>query len=101
MGPPSPFPRDELTELERRLSNWTPTATALDRDRMLFEAGRASARSGAWGRPTTALAVGLAALAVALGGWAARERGQRRALARIFHPELEIRNGAMALLVMG
>jgi hypothetical protein len=82
MDSPNPFPRDELTELERRLSGWTPAATALDRDRMLFEAGRASARNGAWGRPTTALAAGLAALAVGLGGWAASEHGQRRALER-------------------
>ena len=82
MDTPTPLPRDELTELESRLSGWKPTATALDRDRMLFEAGRAAARSGALGRPT-ALIAGLAALAVGLGGWAVRERGQRNAVERV------------------
>jgi hypothetical protein len=47
---------------------------------MLFEAGRASARSGTRGRLTPTLAVGMAALAVGLGGWAVRERAQRRSL---------------------
>jgi hypothetical protein len=80
MDTPAPFSPEELTELERRLSGWAPTAAALDRDRMLFEAGRASARTGARIRLTTTLAAGLAALAVGLGGWAVREHAQRRAL---------------------
>jgi hypothetical protein len=80
MDTPDPLPRDDLTDLELRLSGWTPSAAALNRDRMLFEAGRASARSDTRGRLTTALAASLAALAVGLGGWAVREHAQRRAV---------------------
>ncbi len=76
----TPFPEDELKELEQRLSSWTPSVVALGRDRMLFEAGRASARSEIRYRLTTALAACVTALAVGLGGWAVREHAQRRAL---------------------
>src|SRR5262245_25425879 len=80
MDTPDRLSRGDLTDLERRLSGWTPSAGALDRDRMLFEAGRAAARSETRGRLTTALAAGLAAVSVGLGGWAVRESTQRRAL---------------------
>jgi hypothetical protein len=51
---------DDLRRLEGRLKGLTPAA-ALDRDRLLFEAGRASARRG-WVWPLTAAAAGLAAV---------------------------------------
>ena len=43
----------DLTALERRLSAWRPAAGALDRDRMLYDAGRAAAGPvpGGWRRP--------------------------------------------------
>jgi hypothetical protein len=69
-----------MTELERRLSGWSPAPVALDRDRMLFDAGRASVKGTTPGRLLTALAASLAALAVAFGGWALQERAQRRSL---------------------
>jgi hypothetical protein len=80
MDTPVPFPEGELTELERRLSAWTPSVAALGRDRLLFEAGRASARSEARAWLSTATAAGLAALAIGLGGWAVREHARRTAL---------------------
>lgn len=36
----------DLSALERRLGQWKPAAGLLDRDRLMFEAGRASARAG-------------------------------------------------------
>jgi hypothetical protein len=69
-----------MTELERRLAGWSPAPVALDRDRMLFDAGRASAQARIPGSLLTALAASLAALAVAFGGWAIHERAQRRGL---------------------
>lgn len=35
-------PEPDLTAVEARLSQWQPSAAGLDRDRILFEAGRAS-----------------------------------------------------------
>lgn len=71
---------DQPTELEQRLAAWLPIAPALDRDQMLFEAGRASARAEARSRAWPCTALGLAILLVGLGGLFARERSQRLAL---------------------
>lgn len=79
MPTPDPFPRDELNDLERRLSGWAPAPPSSGRDRMLFEAGRAAARSEARVRLTASLAATLAAVSVGLGGWAVHERTRRQA----------------------
>src|SRR5687768_16336387 len=69
---------DDLSDLERRLAAWQPVAQGLDADAMLFAAGRASRpRCLLW----PALTVSLAALVLALGVWALRERSERHALA--------------------
>jgi len=69
---------DDLSDLERRLSAWQPAAQGLDADAMLFAAGRASRpRRLFW----PAMTMSLAALVVALGAWALRERSDRLALA--------------------
>jgi hypothetical protein len=66
--------------LERRLAAWVPAATALDRDRMLYEAGRASAFGEGPGKAWPSAAVVLALLLAGLGGVFARERSRRVAL---------------------
>jgi hypothetical protein len=55
-----------LTEFERALAALEPAPPALDRDRLLFEAGRRSARRRGWPWPAAAAALGL--LAAGLGG---------------------------------
>jgi len=42
--PPHSDPANDLTDLERCLAGWQPSRTGLDADRMLYAAGRASAR---------------------------------------------------------
>jgi hypothetical protein len=71
-------PKDNLSALEQRLASWRPTPAAggVDRDRMLFEAGRAAAG----GRSGWFASACLALLALGLGGLLARERGNRRDL---------------------
>jgi hypothetical protein len=70
----------DLSEVERRLAAWRPASGGLDRDRMLYEAGRAAARADgrihSWRLATAALTL----LTVSLGGLLARERAQRREL---------------------
>ncbi len=73
-------PEHDPTGFERRLSSWLPAAAALDRDRMLFEAGMASARADSRGKVWRTAAVGLALLLAGLGGFLARERSRRLAL---------------------
>jgi hypothetical protein len=73
-------PEQDPTGFERRLASWLPAATALDRDRMLFQAGRASARVEARGKVWPSTALGLALLLVGLGGLFGRERARRLAL---------------------
>ena len=76
--------QDHLSSLEERLRSWVPSAGGLDRDRMLFEAGRAGAQgpiqavgsASSW-RYATAAAV---LLASGLGLAWYNERSQRRAL---------------------
>ena len=55
----------DLTALERRLAGWQPSAGSLDRDRMLYDAGRAAAGARTWRAIAASLliaSVGLAAL---------------------------------------
>jgi hypothetical protein len=75
-----PDRENDLTALERRLAAWRPAAGAVDRDRMLFDAGRAAARAEdrvrVWRLATAASIIVIATL----GGLLAHERSQRPAL---------------------
>lgn len=71
----SPF--SDLNELERRLAGWQPSTFGLDRDRMLFAAGRNSASHGWKKLAWPALSGGLAILATVLGISLVRERSVR------------------------
>jgi hypothetical protein len=73
---------DDLRGLERRLADWQPDEAALDADRMLFAAGRASAQPRQSRLAWPAMAGCLAVLASVLGLGLARERAERLALAR-------------------
>jgi hypothetical protein len=77
-----PLPDNDLSELERRLGNWQPSAAGLDSDAMLFAAGQAAARAGRGRFVWPLISTCLAGLAVTLGGWLAAERSERLALAR-------------------
>jgi hypothetical protein len=56
-------PDPELTALEARIAAWKPSSGGLDHDRLLFEAGRASAGSSrGWRTATGCLILTLAAL---------------------------------------
>jgi hypothetical protein len=63
----------DLTELERRLAAWRPAAGTLDRDRMLYEAGRAAAGGS---RPWRLATAALLLVSLALGGVAAQQRSR-------------------------
>jgi hypothetical protein len=76
-----PTPDRALSELERRLSACRPAADGLDADRMLFAAGRASARPGPGRLAWPVLALGMTLVTAGLGAWAASERVERVALA--------------------
>ena len=76
MDTAEPGPEGELTDLERRLARWRPATVGLDRDRLLFEAGRASARGLARLISSLALMLVAAVLGVLLVG----ERNQRHFL---------------------
>ncbi len=67
--------QDQLSSLEERLRLWVPSAGGLDRERMLFEAGRADGRARLWKLATAASILLASGLGV---GWI-HERGQRRA----------------------
>lgn len=71
----------EMTDVERRLAAWRPATSSLDRDRMLYDAGRAAARadglSGSWRLATAAVAL----VAALLGGLLANERSHSLTLA--------------------
>ena len=79
---------DQLSSLEERLRSWVPSAGGLDRDRMLFEAGRAEVqgpiqagtRANLWKFATAAAVL----LASGLGMAWHNERSQRRALELTF-----------------
>jgi hypothetical protein len=87
-----PDPTNDLTGLERQLSDWRPATAGLSPDQMLFAAGRASGRAGAsrlgW------LASGcLAGLSAILGLALVQERQVSRGLLAQVHesrPGLEI-----------
>ena len=89
----------DLTALERRLSAWRPSAGSLDRDRMLYDAGRAAAGAGA--RPWRLMAaslllatLGLSAMLARQHSSLARERAllaQERAQRRQFETALAAR----------
>ena len=70
-------PDSEPSPVERRLAAWRPAGVAGSRDRMLFEAGRASARPG---RLWRASALILAVASLGLGGQLVRERSRRSAV---------------------
>jgi hypothetical protein len=80
MEHPDHDPEIDLSAVERRLAAWRPSAGSLDRDRMLYNAGRAAAnadgRVQTWRLATAALAL----LAVGMGGLMLHERSQRRAM---------------------
>ena len=65
---------DDLKALEHRLSAWRPSAGAIDRDRMLYDAGQAAAgadnRLRAWRMATAALLL----VTVGLGGLLVQQR---------------------------
>jgi hypothetical protein len=79
---PDEMPRDDLTRIERQLSALRPAGGGIDRDRMLFEAGRASARAEGWARAWTFAAAASALVAVSLGVGLARERSRTLDLER-------------------
>ena len=84
MGTVEPGPEDELngdlSETEERLAAWRPVSAPADRDRMLFEAGRAAGRADARGRAGLALAACLALVSAGLGARLEQERPRRLAL---------------------
>jgi hypothetical protein len=67
----------ELTALEQRLAAWRPASGALDRDRMLYDAGRAAAQAENpipfWPLATAALLV----ISIGLGGLLVHQRSLR------------------------
>jgi hypothetical protein len=76
--------KDRVTSLEDRLRQWVPDAAGLDRDRMLFEAGRAQAlgsiRAESRARLWKLAAAAAVVLAVGSGFAWHNERNQRLAL---------------------
>ena len=88
MDQPGYDPEADLTGLEAALGRLRPAPIALDRDRMLFEAGRASALAERRGRVGYAIAAGFALVAVGLGGLLAREQAARK--------ELEVKIASLA-----
>src|SRR5262249_5023003 len=67
----------ELSALEQRLAAWRPASGALDRDQMLYDAGRAAAhaenRLQSWRLATAALLV----ISIGLGGLSVYQRSLR------------------------
>jgi hypothetical protein len=80
MVTPEPGPAREMNELEATLARLRPVAGALSRDRMLFEAGRASARFEARHRFLIATSASLLIALIGTGGLLLRERTRRHGL---------------------
>lgn len=69
MSQPEEFPLKDLTATEAALAALTPVPAALDRDRLMFQAGRAARGTASWAWPAatgvlTALAAALALVMV-------------------------------------
>jgi hypothetical protein len=75
-----PDQENDLTALERRLAGWRPAIGGLDRDRMLFDAGRAAARAEGRSRLWQLATAALVFVTAGLGGLLANERSLRLAL---------------------
>jgi hypothetical protein len=84
-------PAGDLNDLARRLAEWRPSPTGLEVDRLMFDAGRASARSGRGRFIWPAVSAGLALTAMALGIGLAHERAARLELA------MQLRDSAPAV----
>jgi hypothetical protein len=84
-------PAGDLNHLERRLAEWQPSPTGLEVDRLMFAAGRASARSSRGRFVWPIVSAGLALMAVALGIGLAHERAARQELA------MQLRDSAPAV----
>jgi hypothetical protein len=80
MDTPEPAPAREINELEATLAQLRPVAGALSRDRMLFEAGRASARFEARHRFLMATSASLLIALIGAGGLLVHERTRRHGL---------------------
>ncbi len=80
--------QEHLSPIEERLRTWVPTSGGLDRDRMLFEAGRGQTRGPVQAATQSPLWKWAAAAALLLAsafgmGWH-HERSQRRSLELAF-----------------
>jgi hypothetical protein len=84
MDPHSPNP-DDLSEIERRLSVWRPSAEGLNRDAMLYAAGLAAGKAGRGRLLWPTLCSLLAVFAAALGAWGLNERAECRFLVSRLH----------------
>ena len=75
-------PEQEPTPIERRLASWRPASVTDARDRMLFEAGRASAHAHAkaLGAVWVSSLILLAMVGLGLGSLLLGERSRRHAL---------------------
>src|SRR5262245_48644536 len=75
---------NDLSALEDRLRSWVPSPSRIDRDRMLFEAGRAASSGATHADPRARLwkyaAAAAVLLATGLGILWARERNERLVL---------------------
>ncbi|AGA27522.1 hypothetical protein [Singulisphaera acidiphila] len=81
MDTPGPDPQWEINDLERPLARLRPVSGALSRDRMLYEAGRASlAQNTTRDRFLIATSASLLVALVGLGGLLVHERAQRHIL---------------------
>jgi len=82
MTTPEHDPDGGPTDFERRIGAWRPAPVGVDRDRMMYEAGRASARGDARIRLLAASFAASTLLTLGLGVQLARERSRCEILAR-------------------
>ena len=73
-------PENELTDLERRLTRWQPTAAGLNRDRVMYESGRAAARADVKASAALFATAAVVIVSAVLGTMLVRERAARNAL---------------------